>query len=643
MADPKSIAGEIEGDYAQVKIQLTGGGTDEKVKRPTKGTQVVWGGDGPSSPWGHLAALIEKAGGIVAYTFVHASDFKELASHAKEEDAPPEEHPAEEEHKPAGQPSEPAQHHPGGVEGSGLLFERGVDFPFDGNTARVWAHPHCFFSGPRPLLIFLHGINRDAKEKYPVLSDNGVHVGKLAAKLIDDGKVTPMAIVAPTEFKGGGKEAVWAGFSVARMVDAAVKILAPLNVQVDLDQVSVVGHSGAGGYGGAGLLKIAGQHAEFDGHKLKVFGVTDTETANSEAAAYAAGLKDNKTTVIYAMHKENGGWGQKFYAGAEQFAKALGATDKGKPEGAEHEDEVKDLHGGGSPLRVSMKIDVARGLNARHKDWKDAHAWVQRGSHWDMVPKWIEYALPRFYPATEEDKHAGAQPHVAPPAPVDPTPEPQITGGEWADVPKGPPIWTPPGNEPKDFAPAPFAPTTGFYWPVRNPKLQEGRAVCYTGQGGKGYWEGRGFFAKRPAKPPYNRMHVGIDVFGNEGDIVVACEAGKIVAFYPFYPNYPKTPLVSCMLVFSEKSGMTVNYGEVRHDSMDHFRLKVGDTVAPGQPIALVGKMEVDHMLHFETYPGLVKRNISFYTDPPAGKPKGDLKHYFNPTSYLMSLAKAGK
>jgi len=60
MADPKSIAGEMEGDYGTVKVQLAGGPAADAVQRPTKGTQVVWGGTAPGSPWAHLAALIEQ-------------------------------------------------------------------------------------------------------------------------------------------------------------------------------------------------------------------------------------------------------------------------------------------------------------------------------------------------------------------------------------------------------------------------------------------------------------------------------------------------------------------------------------------------------------------------------------------------------
>src|SRR5437773_11431180 len=61
----------VEGDFGTVKVQLAPGGTDAPT-RPTKSTQLVWGGDGVSSPWGLLKALIEAAGGSVNYTYLHA-------------------------------------------------------------------------------------------------------------------------------------------------------------------------------------------------------------------------------------------------------------------------------------------------------------------------------------------------------------------------------------------------------------------------------------------------------------------------------------------------------------------------------------------------------------------------------------------
>src|SRR5712671_669157 len=242
MGDSKNIAGEVEGDYGTVKVQLAGGPASGTVQRPTKGTQVVWGGTAPGSPWAHLAGLIEKSGGAVTYTFLHAADLEDpIALSAEEEDAPA---PAEQpEHKPPPAPAGTVRHSAGGAEGHGPLFDRGLDFQFAGNTARVWAHPHCFHSGPRPLVIALHGINAKARQKHPPLDEKSIHVGKLAAKLVAEGRTTPLLIAAPTEFSDGP----WGAFDLEKFVAAVEAAVAPASVQIDYDAVSVVGHSGAGG------------------------------------------------------------------------------------------------------------------------------------------------------------------------------------------------------------------------------------------------------------------------------------------------------------------------------------------------------------------------------------------------------------
>ena len=221
MADDKAGPfGEVEGDYGTVKVQLAGGNKEDKPKRPTKGTQVVWGGTDPSSPWGHLQALIEKAGGSVTYTYVHAADLKEPLVEVTDEEEKKDDgggaddkkaDAKKDDGKPAGDKKDVPPPHPGGQEGSGPLFDRGIEIDFNGNKARIWAHPHCFQSGPRPLIIALHGINGKSHKLYPALDDKGTHVGKLVAKLIDDNKVTPLVIAAPTHFS----DAPW-GTSTSR-------------------------------------------------------------------------------------------------------------------------------------------------------------------------------------------------------------------------------------------------------------------------------------------------------------------------------------------------------------------------------------------------------------------------------------------
>ncbi len=642
MADAKGGAfGEVEGDYSVVKVQLAGGGKEEKPQRPTKGTQLVWGGTDVSSPWGHLAALIDKAGGSVGYTYVHAADLKaplvEVTDEGEtHEDEAEDVKPPKAEAKQDG-PKEEPHHNTGGAEGHGPLFDDGVDFQFGGNTARVWAHPHAFLNGPRPLLIALHGINGKSHKLHPSLDEKGIHVGKLANKLIEGGKVTPLVIAAPTEFSDGP----WRSFDLAKFVAAVKAAVASQSVEIDEDQVSVVGHSGAGGSRGAGLNKLADEGGAFGGHNLKVFGITDTCITSENAKAYADGLKENKTTAIYALDKGTGVWVA--YGGSQSFAKTLGAAETAKvTEPAEDSQDVDDNvydNGGKTPLRVSIRIKVAR-LAGHHKEWRDAGGYhVDVGAHNDMVPMWFWWAMPRFFPANEADKNAGLKAHEQQP-PEHEDPKPVVTGGEWADVPPAAQPWAGPGVDPKPDATAIFAPPSGIYWPVRNPKSSYGRAVSYMGDDNKGYGAGKGtsdrhFLAGRPAGAK-ERFHCGIDVYGDLHDIIVACEAGVVVNQYYFYPS--PNPLVSCLIV-QHDSGVVINYGEVDPPSLKKYGMKPGVRVQPGQPIAEVGRMVHDSMLHFETYPSGTTKNISIRQDKAATLLRG----IYNPSQYLIALAQKGK
>src|SRR5205807_9621776 len=113
-------------------------------------------------------------------------------------------------------------------------------------------------------------------------------------------------------------------------------------------------------------------------------------------------------------------------------------------------------------------------------------------------------------------------------------------------------------------------------------------------------------------------------------------EAGTVVNMYAFYPN--DKPLVWCLLVQGD-SGTVINYGEVDPASLKKYGMKKGVRVQPGQPIAEVGRMVSDSMLHFETYPAGTKQNISL----PQSQANSLLRGIYNPSQYLLALAAKGK
>ncbi len=124
------------------------------------------------------------------------------------------------------------------------------------------------------------------------------------------------------------------------------------------------------------------------------------------------------------------------------------------------------------------------------------------------------------------------------------------------------------------------------------------------------------------------RCHVGLDLFANEGDEVVACEDGNIVAFYRFY-QVQGTGEWSCALL-AEHGGFVINYGEVKENSLTAYGRKLGDSVRAGDKI---GRVSGTAMVHFETYVKGTRQNLRWMTGQK--RPAALL----NPTQYLLDLA----
>ncbi|MBS2026230.1 MAG: peptidoglycan DD-metalloendopeptidase family protein [Deltaproteobacteria bacterium] len=742
--DPTGI---VEGDYSTVKIQLAGGGTGPSPARPTKGTQLVWGGDNPSSPWAHLVAQIEKGGGKVNYTFVHAATIDKAQGTIKATvspadaastpaDAPEGQQPKAPETgyhtttvdvptdppKPAGGDQNQTQQQQDQKQdqtppGTGPIFEAGLDFKYKLGTARVWAHPKTKGNGKRPLIVYLHGNNAEGQTAPPLDKE---HMGKLLKPQMDKGEITPLVIAAPTH-KSVANHSVsvmlWhsSAFDLSDFVTQVVAQAKEQGVEIDLDQVIATGHSGAGGISGHGMNRIASNHGKFtvDGaeHSLKVFGIMDTGFGSCDE--WKKGLASADKTDMYVIHRESGGWGSGDYKNAgysQGIASTLGCKHRlnSITGGKEEIDDCEDGwdNQGNSPFRMSLKINVKK-LSKYHDLWKATGGWqaIRGGAqnHWDMVPMWTWWAVPRYFPGTDADKQAtqqksdtkqpqqqqggaaaggsgnnaaggggnnagaggggggggnnaaagggggggggnapaGGTTNNAGGTPAGGDGGGTVSGGT-PNIPPPPPVWTNPAGDidPKLYA-APFAdPGTAVYWPVRG-KGKMGRAISYTGTDGKGYgldagkgkWGtgARNFLAGRSGG---ERYHVGIDVWGDYNDLVVAIENGTIVNSYAFYHG------VDCLIVQCD-SGLVINYGEVDPDAKREFKRKAGTVVKAGQPIARVGRMTGgSSMLHFETYPTGTKQNGHYYKKDPESVLK---KGFFDPTQYLLSLAKNGK
>ena len=679
---PKGDEGPItEGDYKKVAIQLAGAAAGNHPKRPTKGSQVAWGGGDPSSPWGHLIAQIEKGGGSVNYTFCHAATVdKNLATvravvapeTAAETPADPPE--GQEHHQPVAPDRPPDAFHKEdppkavqqpGEKPSGAIFEKGQEFDYLGHKAAVWAHGSCMGDGKRPLFVYLHGINESLKENHPHLDPKHIHAGKMIGAQIEDGKVSPCVVAAPSDpsNRPWGKS-TW---NLSSFVTEVVKQAKDNGVEIDLDRVTVTGHSGAGGYGHIGLDDVADQKGKFtvDGaeHTIKLFGLMDTQYTGSAGQHYGSAFKDSKVD-IYAVHAGQAGYPDG-YVGHRPFALGFGATDKVDslpPGGIEEADDLWEMftNSGKSPARISIKVQQSDAKVARRRAaWGATGGYHSHGSavlHWDLVPLWTSWAPARFFPASQADKDAvakwkglaaptpGKPKQESPPANPKPAtggqtppapagtkpataPETVITGGTFV-LPAAPPIWEPSSGP--MTTPAPFAdPTSAIYWPVRSQNVH-GRQIAHKGSDGKIFLQGRQFLANRDS----GRSHVGIDVWGDYKDLVVAIENGTVKNSYHFYHG------VDCLIVQCD-SGVVINYGEVDPGSGAEFKWRVGSKIKAGQPIARVGRMTGgSSMLHFEIYPAGTTENRRHYLKDG----DSDLKaRFFDPTQYLISLAKNGK
>jgi hypothetical protein len=183
----------------------------------------------------------------------------------------------------------------------------------------------------------------------------------------------------------------------------------------------------------------------------------------------------------------------------------------------------------------------------------------------------------------------------------------------------------PPGD------PVPFAVLGGTdaetFWPVATTDPQALVISRLTPDGKTIGREGRRFLAVRSDGA---RHHVGIDLFCNAGENVVACAPGTIVHFSHFLDSHGE----QTFQLLVDHGPVVINYGEVTSDSNTVFKWKLGDRVKAGQAIGLVGATQ---MLHFETYVAGTKVNHRWMVGDP--RPPEVL----NPTKLLLRIAATGQ
>jgi murein DD-endopeptidase MepM/ murein hydrolase activator NlpD len=187
----------------------------------------------------------------------------------------------------------------------------------------------------------------------------------------------------------------------------------------------------------------------------------------------------------------------------------------------------------------------------------------------------------------------------------------------------------PAGVVPPRPSPAPFAPVPRrVVWPVLTRDDRRGQVGYVDVNGGKHGNQSRAFGAPRDG-----RRHAAVDLYGVNGEPVVAIANGVVIATQSFHLG------TSAMLV--AHPGFVALYGEIRPGSWNDFGVGIGSQVRAGQQIARIGCMvgsESDcdsHMLHFETYaPGTTKNFPWHGGAPPAA--------LLDPTYLLLVAAGPG-
>jgi murein DD-endopeptidase MepM/ murein hydrolase activator NlpD len=120
------------------------------------------------------------------------------------------------------------------------------------------------------------------------------------------------------------------------------------------------------------------------------------------------------------------------------------------------------------------------------------------------------------------------------------------------------------------------------------------------------------------------RMHAACDLIAPKGTQICAVEDGEVISYSDNF--YHGTGAVAFKL---KASGRIVRYCEIDIKGLAPG-VHVGSKLKEGDPIAFVGKMFRDSMLHFELYEGTAHGSLSNGTMPYHRR-----KDLIDPTEYL--------
>lgn len=228
-----------------------------------------------------------------------------------------------------------------------------VDYAWDGrdigHPERAWfgrAHlsaPTLAAKGPRPLVVFLHGLNA-ALIKYRWMGGGSEgDVRDIVGKLAERGAVEPPVVAAPSSIVASqvSRGASWNFFDLDHFIDCTRRAVATFT-QIDETRIVVAGHSGAGCSTQGGLARVGES-------RRKLHGIFAIDTCMSVALADRLARSPKRTHVVVGF--QTLGWTDRpFRAFRRTFERVaaehppddgvLRELDEQKPEAAYHDATV---------------------------------------------------------------------------------------------------------------------------------------------------------------------------------------------------------------------------------------------------------------------------------------------------------------
>lgn len=182
---------------------------------------------------------------------------------------------------------------------------------------RAWLHPDVLSdpSRPRPLVVFMHGLNRD---KVAFRWMGGAHdpdVRDMISTLIDNHRIAPAVLVAPTTTtECDTPRTMWPGFDFGRFLALTLRNL-DQRVAIDRRSVILVGHSGAACNTAGGLISAVRS-------EVSLRAVLVIDTCMDEPAAGLLALAPPDTDVVVTW--QPWGWERPFEAFERSFLETSG-------------------------------------------------------------------------------------------------------------------------------------------------------------------------------------------------------------------------------------------------------------------------------------------------------------------------------